>query len=89
MSELEIRSLGMVASRMLTNYLKAKEREEEEGGEMGDDDYFDSAYLEVIYLSHESHGFHGSDGFDDLRRARLHRRIPGLSRLVSSTLGMA
>lgn len=47
MSDLEIRSLGMVASRMLTNYLKAKEREEQDGG-VEDDDYFDPAYLEVI-----------------------------------------
>ena len=46
MSDLEIRSLGMVASRMLTNYLKTKEREEQEG-QPEDDDYFDPAFLEV------------------------------------------
>lgn len=47
MSDLEIRSLGMVASRMLTNYIKTKEREEQEKGPVEDDDHFDPAYLEV------------------------------------------
>lgn len=47
MSELDIRSLGMVASRMLTNYLKTKEREEAEGGRVEEEDYFDQSYLEV------------------------------------------
>lgn len=49
MSDLEIRSLGMVASRMLTNYIKTKEREEQDRGEVEveDDEYFDPAYLEV------------------------------------------
>lgn len=50
MSDLEIRSLGMVASRMLTNYVKTKEREEQEKGPVEDDDNFDPAYLEVSYF---------------------------------------
>lgn len=44
--ELDLRSLGMVASRMLTNYLKSKEREEAES-RAEDDDLFDPSYLEV------------------------------------------
>lgn len=44
--ELDLRSLGMVASRMLTNYLKSKEREEAES-RAEDEDLFDPSYLEV------------------------------------------
>lgn len=49
MSDLDVRSLGMVASRMLTNYIKSKEKEGYEKGDMGseDEEYFDPNYLEV------------------------------------------
>ena len=47
MSDLDIRSLGMVASRMLTNYIKSKEREEQDRPEVEEDEIFDPAYLEV------------------------------------------
>lgn len=47
MSDLEIRSLGMVASRMLTNYIKTKERDEQDRPEVEEEDYFDPAYREV------------------------------------------
>lgn len=49
MSDLDVRSLGMVASRMLTNYIKTKEREQNERGDIPEDEeYFDPNYLEVI-----------------------------------------
>lgn len=51
MSDLEVRSLGMVASRMLTNYIKSKEREQQEKGmiasEEEDEEYFEPNFLEV------------------------------------------
>ncbi|CAM9924239.1 unnamed protein product, partial [Ectocarpus fasciculatus] len=49
MSDLDVRSLGMVASRMLTNYIKSKEKEAYEKGDMGseEEEYFDPNYLEV------------------------------------------
>lgn len=54
MSDLEIRSLGMVASRMLTNYIKTKERDDQgRPTEVEDDEYFDPSYLEVRYCSIE------------------------------------
>lgn len=53
MSDLDVRSLGMVASRMLTNYIKSKEKEEYEKGDMGseDEEYFDPNYLEVCCMN--------------------------------------
>ncbi|CAN0018086.1 unnamed protein product, partial [Discosporangium mesarthrocarpum] len=45
MTEGEIRGLGMVASRMLTNYLKHREREERDDNDLEDDEYFDPSYL--------------------------------------------
>lgn len=49
MSDLDVRSLGMVASRMLTNYIKTREREQNEKGEVTEDEeYFDPNYLEVL-----------------------------------------
>lgn len=49
MSDLDVRSLGMVASRMLTNYIKSKEREQMEKGEVAseEEEHFDPNYLEV------------------------------------------
>ncbi|CAM9554270.1 unnamed protein product, partial [Scytosiphon promiscuus] len=48
MSDLDVRSLGMVASRMLTNYIKTREREQNEKGEVTEEEeYFDPNYLEV------------------------------------------
>lgn len=51
MSDLEVRSLGMVASRMLTNYIKSREREQLEKGEIAseEEEYFDPNYLEVDF----------------------------------------
>lgn len=52
MSDLDVRSLGMVASRMLTNYIKSREREQMEKGEIAseEDEYFDPNYLEVCFV---------------------------------------
>jgi len=50
MSDLEVRSLGMVASRMLTNYIKSKEREQQEKGMIAseeEEEYFEPNFLEV------------------------------------------
>lgn len=51
MSDLDVRSLGMVASRMLTNYVKSREREQYEKGEIAseEEEYYDPNYLEVRY----------------------------------------
>ena len=53
MSDLDVRSLGMVASRMLTNYIKSREREQMEKGEIAseEEEYFDPNYLEVCCAS--------------------------------------
>lgn len=49
MSDLDVRSLGMVASRMLTNYIKSREREQMEKGEAPseEEEHFDPNYLEA------------------------------------------
>lgn len=53
MSDLDVRSLGMVASRMLTNYVKSREREQYEKGEIAseEEEYYDPSYLEVRGLT--------------------------------------